>query len=65
MPVIHVNLVRGRPQEMKDRLAEELTQAVVRTTNAPIDTVRVVIHEVEPEDWFVGGVSKRRTAAKS
>lgn len=66
MPLIQVNLVRGRPREMKDKLAEELTQAVVRATNSPIESIRVIITEVDGDDWFVGGVSQtKRRATKS
>jgi len=65
MPLIQVTLVRGRPREMKDKLAEELTQAVIRSTNSPVEAIRVIINEIESDDWFVGGVSqtKRRAAA--
>lgn len=66
MPVIQVNLVRGRSRELKDALAEEITQAVIRTINAPPENIRVILNEVDSDDWFVAGVSqtKRRAAKK-
>lgn len=67
MPLIQVSLIKGRPREKVEKMAEELTQAVVRTIGAPQEAIRVIINEVDSDDWYVGGVSqtKRRAAPKT
>lgn len=58
MPLIQVTLVEGRSAEAKRALMEELTDAAVRTIAAPRDSVRVILTEVPPEHWAVGGRPK-------
>ena len=67
MPLIQVSLIKERSRENLEKLAGELTQAVVRTIGAPQEAVRVILNEVDSDDWFVGGVSqtKRRAAPKA
>jgi len=58
MPIIHVNIVAGRPPEKLAAMAKKVTQAVAETLDAPASTVRVLVHEIEPEHWFVAGEPK-------
>lgn len=62
MPIIHVDLLAGRSAEMKQALAQKLTEATVESLGVKPDQVRVILHEVEAEHWFVGGVSKAATS---
>jgi 4-oxalocrotonate tautomerase len=55
MPVIHVNVLRGRSAEVLRTLAAGLTQATVEALGVRPEQVRVLVHEVEPQHWFVGG----------
>ncbi len=55
MPIIHVEILAGRSNEVKQELAEQLTEAVVKTLGVLPEKVRVLLHEVEREHWFVGG----------
>jgi 4-oxalocrotonate tautomerase len=56
MPIIQVNLLEGRTVEQKRRLAEKVTDAVIEALGAPRETVRILIHEMGPHDFSVGGV---------
>ncbi|MDW5594051.1 2-hydroxymuconate tautomerase family protein [Conexibacter stalactiti] len=58
MPIVHAQIVSGRSGAQKRRLIEEVSAAVVRALDVPLDTVRVLVSEVEPECWGVGGVPK-------
>lgn len=58
MPVVQVNLVEGRSANAKAELIRAVTEAVVQSIGAPRQTVRVILNEVAPEHWGVGGVSK-------
>ncbi|WP_029889204.1 2-hydroxymuconate tautomerase [Polycyclovorans algicola] len=56
MPVIQVNLMQGRTNEQKKLLAQRITQSVVEVLGAKPESVRVLIHEMGPYDFAVGGV---------
>lgn len=55
MPIIHVDLLAGRSTEVKQALARRLTEAVTETLGVPPESVRILLHEMEAEHWFVGG----------
>jgi 4-oxalocrotonate tautomerase len=58
MPIVTINLIEGRDAERKRRLIREVTDAVVRSLDAPVATVRVILNEVPASHWGIGGVSK-------
>ncbi len=58
MPMVEVTLIEGRTKEQKVALMRALTDAVESTIGAPRESVRVVLREVPPEHWAVGGVPK-------
>lgn len=58
MPIIEVTLLEGRSQATKQRLIDALTSAAVETVGAPRDSVRVMIWEIPPQNFSVGGVVK-------
>lgn len=62
MPMIQVTLLEGRDAPAKERLIRDLTRAAVDALDAPIASVRVILHEVPPAHWGVGGVSKAEAA---
>ncbi len=55
MPIIRVGMLAGRTNEVKETLANKLTEAVVETLQVSPQNVRVLLHEVETEHWFIGG----------
>lgn len=55
MPMIRVELFKGKSRETKRELAEALTQAMIDTVGSKREAVWVVIDEVEKEDWAFGG----------
>ena len=61
MPLIQVTMLEGRSSETKAALILRLTDAAVEVTGAPRETVRVILQEVPPAHWGVGGVSKAAT----
>lgn len=58
MPIVEITLVEGRSQEQKRSLVKEVTNAVVSAVSAPVESVRVIIREIPPEHFAVGGVPK-------
>lgn len=59
MPIIEVTLLEGRTFEKKASMMKAVTDAVVETLEVPRESVRVIIYEVPPEHFAVGGVPKR------
>ena len=56
MPFVHIDLVRGRDKALLMRLIEEVSRVVAETLEVPIDRVRMVVSEVDPDLWGIGGV---------
>jgi len=57
VPLIHVEMLEGRPPERKRELIEELTKTVERVLGARRESIRVVILEIPKAHWGIGGVS--------
>jgi len=51
MPHVIVKLYAGRSKQQKERLAEEITKAVMSALQADAESVSVAIEDVEPKDW--------------
>lgn len=58
MPLIQATILQGRTLEQKREFFDRVTQVAVETLNVKPEQVRVVINEVPPEHWGIGGVSK-------
>ena len=55
MPVIRVEMFK-RTQEQKRDLARELTEAFVRTCGGNKDAIKILITEVDKNNWASGGI---------
>jgi 4-oxalocrotonate tautomerase len=64
VPLIQVTLLEGRSVEAKALLIRQLTEAAVEAIGAPRESVRVILQEVPPAHWGVGGVCKAAVATK-
>ena len=71
MPLVHVDLMTGRSPEAIAAMMQEVSEAIARTLDAPIDTVRIVVSEMQPHLYSVGGrpwpaiVEERDTRARA
>lgn len=57
MPIIQVNLLAGRTTEQKRALHAALAQAAMTALNVPAESVRVLLHELDPEHFALAGVT--------
>ena len=62
MPIIRIELIEGRTPELKEELIRRVTDAVVATLAVQPAQVRVLLYELPPEHWAVGGRSKAAPA---
>ena len=51
MPHVIVKLAAGRSEQLKTKLAEDITEAVMAGAIVPKVSVSVSIEDVEPKDW--------------
>ena len=65
MPIIDITIVEGRSYEKKEALMREVTEAAVRTLEAPPETVRVMVREIPKSHFSVAGVPKARPDSSS
>lgn len=56
MPLVIVKMLEGRSVEQKRRLVREITDVVVKLTDAPEEQVDVIIEDYPRENWAKGGV---------
>lgn len=57
MPYVNIRITTGATQEQKDELIRRVTQALVDVLNKNPETTHIVIDEIPPENWGVGGVN--------
>ena len=55
MPVVKIELWKGRNKEQKRKLVEKVTSAVVDSVSCPPESVQIIISEVEKENWGISG----------
>ncbi|MEU8549351.1 2-hydroxymuconate tautomerase [Streptomyces roseoverticillatus] len=55
MPVISVDMLRGRTDAAKAALARDLTDAFQRTCGSASERIYVIIRDVPEEHWAIGG----------
>lgn len=55
MPIIRVEMLKGRTIEQKRALVDKVTAGFVESCGGNPDKIYVMIEEVEAENWAVGG----------
>ena len=57
MPIAHIQLLHGREPALKAALIKSVTAAIVESLNVKPESVRVILEEIHPAHWGIGGVS--------
>jgi len=55
MPLIEIHLLKGRTAQQKKKLLASVTEAVAESIDAPLQSIRVWIHEFADEDYMAAG----------
>ena len=55
MPIIRIEMFKGRNRDQKRALVEKLTEAFVEAAGGNPASVQVVITDVDKDDWGTGG----------
>jgi len=62
MPIVNIQLIEGRTAEQKETLIKNVTDACVESVDCTPESVRILLSDVEVQDFGVAGesVAKRR-----
>lgn len=55
MPILTVELFKGRSREQKRELVQALTDTYVKVLGGRADAVTIILTDIAKEDWAVGG----------
>ncbi|WP_313339386.1 2-hydroxymuconate tautomerase [Sedimentibacter sp.] len=58
MPIVQVEMLKGRTLEQKRALAQKVTEAICETANCPKEAVKIIIREMDFENFSQAGVLK-------
>jgi len=58
MPILQVELLKGRTVEQKREMVRKVTDAITETLNCPKEAVSIIIREMEWENYAKAGVLK-------
>ncbi len=56
MPLVHINMFKGRTMDQRREMVKEVTNSIVKTLKCDKEAVRIVVNEIEKDDVSVGGV---------
>lgn len=54
MPIIRVEMFKGRTPDQKKAIARELVEGFIRAAGGKPDAFHVLFTEVDKQDWAVG-----------
>jgi 4-oxalocrotonate tautomerase len=60
MPIAQIYLLEGRSNEQKETLIEEVTTAIMKSINAPQESVRVILTEMPKQHFGIAGQSAKK-----
>lgn len=58
MPVVEITMIEGRTDEDKMRLHAKVADAIHEAIDAPKESIRIILREVPPVHFSVGGAVK-------
>jgi len=60
MPIAQINIVEGRTDAQKERLIQEVTDAISRSLDAPVESVRIILNEMPRQHFGIAGQSVKK-----
>ena len=55
MPILQIELFKGRTVEQKREMAKRVTEAISETLNCPKEAISIIIREMEFENYAKAG----------
>ncbi|MEE2652667.1 MAG: 2-hydroxymuconate tautomerase [Pseudomonadota bacterium] len=60
MPIAQLYIIEGRSDEQKETLIREVTEAMSRSLDAPMERIRVMITEMPKQHFGIAGQSAKK-----
>ncbi|WP_144778587.1 2-hydroxymuconate tautomerase [Marinobacter maritimus] len=60
MPIAQLYVIEGRTDEQKETLIREVSEAMARSLDAPIERIRVMITEMPKQHFGIAGQSAKK-----
>jgi len=60
MPFITIDLFEGRSPEAKAAIAQEVTQTILKHTNAPKEAIHIIIKDLKEGEYYPAGKMKEK-----
>ena len=55
MPFVNIRIYEGWDQPRLDEIAKRVTEAITDVTKIPREAIWVVVEEIDPPNFYVGG----------
>jgi 4-oxalocrotonate tautomerase len=55
VPIVTITLMKGRPPERIQDMTRAVSHAIADAIDAPVETVRVMVYEMDDHQYAVGG----------
>lgn len=56
MPLVRIDILEGRPVEVRNELHRRVADLVAEVLDTPLDSIRTYITEIPVDGWAIGGV---------
>ncbi|MEW6088748.1 MAG: 2-hydroxymuconate tautomerase [bacterium] len=56
MPIVNIQILKGRSLEQKKKMSKAVTDAIISSIGVKPDAVWIVIEEMEKENFATGGI---------
>lgn len=60
MPIAQLYIIEGRTDEQKETLIREVSEAMSRSLDSPLERVRVMVTEVPKQHFGIAGQSAKK-----
>lgn len=60
MPIAQLYIIEGRTDKQKETLIREVSEAMSRSLDAPLDRIRVMITEMPKQHFGIAGQSAQK-----
>jgi 4-oxalocrotonate tautomerase len=64
MPVVHIYMYAGRTKEVKSELVKRISKDFEEVANIKPASLNILFHDVEKQDWAIGGALASETPPK-
>ncbi|HSV80428.1 MAG TPA: tautomerase family protein [Ramlibacter sp.] len=65
MPLVQISLIEGRDPAAVTECARQVARVIHESLGAPLQTIRVTVHELPSSHWIIGDRSRAEIDAEA